>query len=396
MVTSLNPAGAPSRPSYERSPGSAEKGVTTPGSINQGYNVRTFGFPFAMTHKPSTSPPQIVLSSALESGSNATLATTKAAKRSSQMVMHQGFLMRLENPTQTEKGKAFKGVLTGNKLQLYKPPSDKAAELRELFPEGLVVQDIEEEEEEEEEQVEVATSGAATTNRTKRKYWGRARHPELQIIGEDKELQGTLDALVHEVVFGTTFDSRLEKETFAQLMLLCLPNALSQRSEFDEAFMRYLGSAFRTLGQDDRCGGSTEEQKTKEKEWLEWLVGTYVLLHGGLGSDGWDDWLKSVDLHLDSCVIRAREASEGLAASPYVGVFSPRPGEAGAFESIPTRSPRLAPSLSTHALAPPPGTVIPVNAITSDTISDFFARPSKLGNTLDRDRLSGPRLWPDL
>ncbi|CAE6383766.1 unnamed protein product [Rhizoctonia solani] len=386
MVTSLNPVGAPSRPSYERSPGSAEKGTTTPGSVNTGYNVRTFGFPFGMTHKPSTSPPQIVLSSALESGSNATLAATKASKRSSQMVMHQGFLMRLDHPTQPEKGKAFKGVLTGNKLQLYKPPSDKAAELKELFPEGLVAQDIEEEEEEEE--TEVASSGGAMTNRAKRKYWGRTRHPELRIIGEDKELQGTLDALVHEVVFETTFDSRLEKEAFAQVVLLCLPNALPERSDFDEAFMRYLGSALRTLGQDDHCGESTEERKTKEKEWLEWLVGTYVLLHGGLAGGGWDDWLESVDLQLDSCVVRAREASGGLAVSPYVGAFSPRPNEAGAFESIPTRSPRLAPSISTHALIPPPGTVIPVNAITPETISDFSARPSKLGNTLDRDRLS--------
>ncbi|KAF8723198.1 GTPase-activator protein for Rho-like GTPases, partial [Rhizoctonia solani] len=385
MVTSLNPAGAPSRPSYERSLGSTEKSTAGAGGTNSGYNVRAFGFPFGMTHKPSTSPPQIVLFSALESGSNATLATTKASKRSSQMVIHQGFLMRLDHPTQPEKGKPFKGVLTGNKLQLYKPPSDKSAELKELFPEGLVAQGIEEEEEEE---AESASPGGAATNRTKRKYWGRAQHPELQIVGEDKELQGTLDALVHEIVFGTTFDSQLEKETFAQVVLLCLPNALPQRPDFDEALIRYLGSAFRTLGQDDRCGDSTEERKTKEKEWLEWLVGTYVLLHGGLAGDGWDDWLESVDLQLDSCVVRARKASGALVASPYVGVFSPRPNEAGAFESIPTHSPRLAPSISTHALVLLPGTVVPVNAITSDTISEFFSRPSKLGNTLDRDRLS--------
>ncbi|KAF8749816.1 GTPase-activator protein for Rho-like GTPases [Rhizoctonia solani] len=348
MVTSLNPAGAPSRPSYERSLGSTEKSTAGAGGTNPGYNVRTFGFPFGMTHKPSTSPPQIVLFSALESGSNATLATTKASKRSSQMVIHQGFLMRLDHPTQPEKGKPFKGCRT-----------------QRTIPEGLVAQGIEEEEEEE---AESASPGGAVTNRTKRKYWGRAQHPELQIVGEDKELQGTLDALVHEIVFGTTFDSQLEKETFAQVVLLCLPNVLPQHSDFDEALIRYLGSAFRTLGQDDRCGDSTEERKTKEKEWLEWLVGTYVLLHGGLAGDG--------------------EASGALVASPYVGVFSPRPNEAGAFESIPTHSPRLAPSISTHALVLPPGTVVPVNAITSDTISEFFSRPSKLGNTLDRDRLS--------
>ncbi|KAG8691032.1 rho GTPase-activating protein [Ceratobasidium sp. 423] len=381
MVTSLNPVGASSRPSYERSPGSGPSGA---GGANPGYNVRAFAFPFGITHKPSSSPPQIVLSSALESGSNATLATTKASKRSSRMVMHQGFLMRLDHPTQAEKGKPFKGVLTGNKLQLYKPSSDKAAELKELFPEGLVPHDIEEEGEE----PEAVSPGGATTNRAKRKYWGRTRHPELQIIGDDRELQGTLDALVHEAVFGTTFDSRTEKEIFAQTVLLCLPNVLPQHSDFDEAFMRYLGSAFRTLGQDDHCGEATEEKSTKEKEWLEWLVGTYVLLYGGLVGEGWDDWLETVDLQLDSCVSRAREASGGLGASPYVGVFSPRPGEAGTFESISTSSPQLGASVSMHALAPPPGTAIPVNAITSETIAEFLARPSKLGNTLDRDRLS--------
>ncbi|CAE6515386.1 unnamed protein product [Rhizoctonia solani] len=384
MVTSLNPVGAPSRPSYERSPGSGEKGVGNVGGANPGYNVRAFGFPFAMTHKPSSSPPQIVLSSALESGSNATLATAKASKRSSQMILQQGFLMRLDHPSQPEKGKAFKGVLTGNKLQLYKPPSDKAAELKELFPEGLVPKDIEEEDEEPEN----VSPGGAAANRAKRKYWGRARHPELQLVNEDRELQGTLDALVHEVVFGATLDSRADKEIFAQTVMLCLPNALPQRSDFDEAFMRYLGSAFRTLGQDERCGEATEEKKAEEKEWLEWLVGTYVLLYGGLASDGWDDWLETVDLQLDSCVIRAKEAPRGLAASPYVGVFSPRPNEAGTFGSIPTSSPQLGASASMYSLAPPPGTVIPVNAITPETISEFLARPSKLGNTLDRDRLS--------
>ncbi|KDN42363.1 hypothetical protein RSAG8_06854, partial [Rhizoctonia solani AG-8 WAC10335] len=87
VVTSLNPAGAHSRPSYERSPGSGEKGASSTGGVNTGYNVRAFGFPFGATHKLSTSPPQIVLYSALESSSNATLATTKASKRSSQMVI---------------------------------------------------------------------------------------------------------------------------------------------------------------------------------------------------------------------------------------------------------------------------------------------------------------------
>ncbi|CUA76422.1 breakpoint cluster region [Rhizoctonia solani] len=382
VVTSLNPAGAPSRPSYERSPGSGERGSGGTGGANVGYNVRAFAFPFGITQKPSTSPPQIILHSALESGSNATLATSKASKRSSQMVIHQGFLMRLDHPTQPEKGKAFKGVLTGNKLQLYKPPSDKAAELKELFPEGLVPQGIEEEEEE----PETISPGGATINRVKRKYWGRAQHPELQLA--DQGLQGTLDALVHELVFGTTLDSQADKESFAQTMLLCLPNALSQRADFDEAFMRYLGSAFRTLGQDERCGEATEESKAKEKEWLEWLVGTYILLYGGLVGDAWDEWLETVDLELDACVTRASETPGGLSASPFVGVFSPRPGGMGTFESVSASNPRLGASASTYSLALPPGTVVPVNAITPDTISEFIARPSKLGHTLDRDRLS--------
>jgi hypothetical protein len=400
MLGSLNPSigvGA-NYPSCERVPSSQDKATSSTGSVNAsaGYTVRSFGFPFGITHshKPSSSPPQIVLSSALESGHPTHLSTNKASKRMSQMVMHQGFLMRLDHPAQSEKGKPFKAVLAGSKLQLYKPPGDKAAELREMFPEGLVPQGIEEEDEEPESAGGGTSPGGATiASRTKRKYWGRARHPELQINNTDDgatEVQGSLDALVHETVFGTTLDSgsRADRETFARGVLLCLPSVTTVRADFDEAFVRYLGSAFRTLGQDE-SGESDEERKVREKEWLEWLVGTYALLHGGLPPGvGWDEWMAGVNFQLESCLARVRGTVQAPMASPYTGVFSPRPGQGGIFETIPAGgSPRIYTSTS-HAMSLAPGTAIPVNALTPETIADFFARPSKLGNTLERDRLS--------
>lgn len=376
MLGSLNPPS--NRPSFERTPSAQgrekDKATSSAGSINTGYTVRGFGFPFGGTHKPSSSPPQIVLSTAPDLPATSS-SDARKAKRTSQMIMHQSFLMRLDHPSQSEKGKPFKAVLAGSKLQLYKPPSDKAAELREMFPDGIVPPDIEEEDEPE-SAVSVSPGGAP---RAKRKYWGRSRHPELSLV--DDQVQGSLDALIHEAVFVTTYSG--DRETLARAVLLCLPSSLPQRSEFDEALMRYIGSAFRTLGQDE--GEATEASKAKEKEWLEWLVGTYALLYGGLlGGAGWEDWMAGVGLELEACLTRARAEAQPVMGSPYTGVFSPRPG-GSAFEALPGATPKLG---SSPALPIPPGTVIPVNAITPETIAEFFARPSKLGNTLERDRLS--------
>lgn len=342
-------------------------------------------------------PPQIVLSTAPDVSGPLTptgAAARKSAKRASQTVMHQGFLLKLENPVQQHaQGKAYKAVLVGSKLQFYKPPGGGGAELREMFPDGLVQADIE-------EQVEAEAAaefggGAGGKSPVRRKFWGRSRHPEL-LVQADGDVHGTLDALVHEVVFGTTSESSSsERESFAQCVLLCLPSAVTARGEFDEAFVRYLGRALSAGGGDDR-------ERETEREWVEWCVGTYALMHGGPGSEVWQEWMEKAGLNLGACVGRARVGAGPVAGtcggigpgigSPYTGVFSPRPGHGAAFESVPTSletPPPKSASLAQHlnTLTPAPGVAIPVNALTAETLSDFFARPSKLGATLERDRL---------
>ncbi|KAG8709390.1 rho GTPase-activating protein [Ceratobasidium sp. 394] len=302
LLGSLNPAGT--RPSFDRSNSyTSEKDKTSSaGSVTQGtgggggYSVRNFGFPFAM-HKPA--PPQI-------------------------------------------------------------PPSGTSAELRELFPNGIVQPDIEEQDEDEEEETSVGPSRVLT----RRKFWGRGRHPEL-VVSEsaEGEIQGTLDALVHEVVFGTIGMDRARREAFASAVLLCLPSAVSQREEFDESFMRYLGRALQS---------SEEGEKGAEKEWVEWCVRTYANIYGL--QDGWDEWMERNGVTLGG----GKPVGMG---SPYTGAFSPRPKQEETFGSL-LSNPQTKPSSSSLAVA------TPVSALTPDTIAEFFARPSKLGTTLERDRLS--------
>ncbi|KAG9092063.1 rho GTPase-activating protein [Ceratobasidium sp. 370] len=375
LLGSLNPAGT--RPSFDRSNShlSEKDKTSSAGSVTQGiggggggggYSVRNFGFPFAM-HKPA--PPQIVLSSAPDTAPltpttpTAASAFRKASKRASQQIMHSGFLLRLDHPSQAHsQGKPYKAVLVGSKLQCYKPPSGTSAELRELFPNGIVQPDIEEQDEDEEEQEE--TSAGPSRVLTRRKFWGRGRHPELVVSNLAKgEIQGSLDALVHEVVFGTIDMDRARREAFASAVLLCLPSAVSQREEFDESFMRFLSRALQS---------SEGGEKGTEMEWVEWCVRTYASIYGL--QDSWDEWMEKNGVTLGG----GQVAGIG---SPYTGAFSPRPKQEETLGGL-LSNPQTRLSSSSLAVA------IPVSALTPDTIAEFFVRPSKLGTTLERDRLS--------
>ncbi|KAG9127010.1 rho GTPase-activating protein [Ceratobasidium sp. 392] len=268
LLGSLNPTTVAARPSFDRSNSKGETssaGSVTLGTGGGGYSVRNFGFPTFGMRQPA--PPQIILSTAPDTSGPLTpttptpTASRKAAKRASQQIMHSGFLLRLDHPNQAHsQGKPYKAVLVGSKLQCYKPLSGTSAELRELFPNGIVQPDIEEQDEGEEEE-ETASVGPSRAQ-VRRKFWGRGRHPELVVI-DGGEIQGSLDALVHEVVFGTMGMDRTRREAFASAVLLCLPSAVSERGDFDEAFMRYLGRALQS---------SEDGEKGAEKEWVEWSV----------------------------------------------------------------------------------------------------------------------------
>ena len=73
------------------------------------------------------------------------------SKRASQIVHRTGFIMHLQDSTPTspylsslKHWKPFKLVLKGSKLYLYRPPSDKAAGIKELYPTTLVAVNEEE------------------------------------------------------------------------------------------------------------------------------------------------------------------------------------------------------------------------------------------------------------
>jgi hypothetical protein len=123
------------------------------------------------------------------------------SKRTSQIVYNSGFINRLTelpashhpyhapNLTLAKGWKPFKLELKGPKLFFYKPPSDRSAAVRDLFPIDLVPALVEEEEDQEGDKAgdqwdmprprRVSGKEEGTPTRKKRAYWGRGTHPEL-------------------------------------------------------------------------------------------------------------------------------------------------------------------------------------------------------------------------
>lgn len=144
--------------------------------------------------------------------------------------------------TNLSKGwKPFKAELKGNKLYFYKPPYDRSAGIRELFPTSMQ----EEKEEPAEEggepgaEAELKKEGA----RKRRAYWGRGTHPDLVLSeGTPRQvMRGSFEALVHEAVFRTTFADSSEgyaaATDFAHAVILCLPTVID-RAKFEAELQR--------------------------------------------------------------------------------------------------------------------------------------------------------------
>jgi hypothetical protein len=287
-------------------------------------------------------------------------------KRLSQIVYHSGFLNRLADApsshhvTLTKGWKPFKAEVKGSKLHFWKPPSDRSAGIKELFPTELVPAMMEEEEEGDAGSQAGDTSGGDrdgalkgkgkddTIGRKKRAFWGRRTHPEI-VKGEDGigVEKGTFEALVHETAFGTTFglgvkkvpegeagEPHIEKwRNFASSVILCLPSIAGQ-SRFEAEFLRccsYLVS------------GADEDVREAERERVGWLAGEYLRYHGKpVDRDAWEEWRADTIPHTLSGVVKEASGASGLPtsssmqamhpspllqSSPNVGVFSPRPEE---------------------------------------------------------------------
>lgn len=252
-------------------------------------------------------------------------------KRASQMVHHAGFINRMSefSPAMLNnrahqayiaggaqqvlaKGwKPFKLVLKGSKLYFYKPPSDRSAGIRELFPTELVAV-LEDETGDPELRMDIHDSEMDMSGRgggkgkereemrRRRAYWGRGTHPSL-VVGKEGVEKGTTEALVHEAVFATTFavsqaesaedgastTSRYRPEWhgFAAAVVFSLPSLVG-KAVFETELHRLASNL---------VNGAAEEMREEEVRRIEWLAGVYLDYHGPpANKESWDSWCKDI------------------------------------------------------------------------------------------------------
>ncbi|KAJ7747010.1 rho GTPase activating protein 22 [Mycena metata] len=342
---------------------------------------------FALEPSPLLAPPHIIeptssLDSSSGVGDTLLQPTSSSAanddpngRRASQIVYAAGFVNRLITPALADPRawKAFKMEVRGTKLVLHKPPGDRAVGVRELFPVGVV---------EDEDDGEAAAGASAedvgggqrrdvgSVGRKKRAYWGRGRHPALGVAGtadfglggvfssEEGRVvprgqveKGTLEALVHELVFATVFLLRKEGEgeeerarreeqwrEYALAVLFCLP-LLADRARVEAEFIRCAGYL---------VAGAPPEEIDAERVRVAWMATEYLRLHGAPADpDAWEDFRADTlpDVHFSE----PQPATSGMPASvstqamyapsPVIGTdspalgantFSPRPDNGGA------------------------------------------------------------------
>ncbi|KAH7098312.1 hypothetical protein BKA62DRAFT_642445 [Auriculariales sp. MPI-PUGE-AT-0066] len=275
----------PIRPRAPLSPKSSFPPINPSSSPRKHHHPPAFGFGFPKPEPPEPSPVTENLNT-----------VAMDPRRMSQIIHLQGFLNK--HPSITSAGSAppsqhalakgwkpYKVVVKGAKLLCYKPPTDRATSVKDLFPAGTAAAI----EEEEEEGAEHATKDSPVESRSKarRAYWGTAKHPEL-VLGEDGTVHsGTAEALVHECIYATTYGEDDRWRTFASAVLLCLPRIAGQE-KFETEFRRY---ASRMLPEN--------------AERVAWLVAKYVH-HIAVPPDGklvpvldgWRNWCASADVGL--------------------------------------------------------------------------------------------------
>jgi hypothetical protein len=243
--------------------------------------------------------------------------TPVKSRRTSQIVHLSGFLNRMTNfvppgepnastywsmtpTTSLAKGwKPFKAELKGSKLYFYKPPSDHVAGIKMLFPDTITAELSESDAFAPPPVTEPQDSRRRDDGRMKRAYWGRGPHPELVLgAGTPRPVQrGTLVALVHEAVFGSTFRecSTLLLETMeskwkelASAIILCVPQVV-ERGRFEAEFMRCC---------ENLVTGADEDAKGYEVARSTWLAQTYLDIHGKpIDEPAWDKWRSEVIPH---------------------------------------------------------------------------------------------------
>ena len=315
--------------------------------------------PRSTSPAPLLDPPRIIEpTDASESGES---------RRTSQIIHQSGFINRLGtfNPATINqhgnhagalsKGwKPFKLVLKGTKLYFYKPPNDRAGAVKELFPTELVAafEDSGLSADSGDEAPEVPSLRGGRDERKKRAYWGRRTHPELvQAESDEKEiLRGTLPALIHEAVFGTTFASPDDEDLlsstrdikwryFASAILLGLPSIVGQGT-FETEFLRC---------SDYLISGAPDNRKKEQEEKVMMLADEYLRFHEHPADvEAWEKWREETiprfPRRVERRVVPGSQTSGipssssthavfaptptlGEPVSPSLGTFSPRPDQ---------------------------------------------------------------------
>ena len=253
-------------------------------------------------------------------------------------------------------------VLKGTKLYFYKPPNDRAGAVKELFPTELVAA-LEEgglDADGADGNPEPSSLRGGRDERKRRAYWGRRTHPELVLAESDEKdiLRGTLPALVHEAVFGTTFASPEDEDAlsstqdlkwrhFALTILLGLPLIVGQ-GNFETEFLRC---------SDYLVSGAPSHRKKGQEEKVVMLADEYLSFHERPADVGaWEKWREETIpgfpswrepqvvpvLQIDGipsssstqAVFALTPTLGGEFMSPNLGTFSPRPDQSNPVISI--------------------------------------------------------------
>ncbi|KAF7363094.1 Rho GTPase activating protein 22 [Mycena venus] len=434
LSSRLASLGGVASPGRKGSVGEVEPAVERDGKEKEKHKV---GFPFhfggggaaqskALPHTPNPlepspllSPPHIILEppapegdapSASTSSNNALQPASATAdstdgKRASQIVYAAGFVNRLVNPALADPRawKAFRMEVRGTKLVLHKPPGDRAVGVRDLFAVGIV-EDPEDEEALAVDEPGVGSSGgggqrrdAGSMGRKKRAYWGRGRHPGLCVAGagagalgsvfssgeegkgitKGKIEKGTMEALVHELVFATVFlradappeeAARGEEEwrEYALAVLLSLP-LLANRARVETEFVRCAGYL---------VSGASPEEVEAQRARVAWMAGEYLRFHGPPADPAaWEDFRADTipDVFFSRDAVGSHPA---LAATP----FSPRPDGSvrmvGLLDALGVREPIPPSGLSSRM----PWAALEAEGLTRDVL--FALDPHVLAHSL--------------
>ncbi|KAL1659369.1 rho GTPase activating protein 22 [Schizophyllum commune] len=322
-------------------------------------------------------------------------------KRSSQVMYHSGFVNRLTDfvPPTNENAtphlgrgwKAYKAELRGARLLFFKPPSDRAGEIKALFPTTIVAPgDDEDDEDAGDEGLGDALSAQDTTNssgtggaqetaeevkpqarRRRRAYWGRGPHPDLARAADGSVQGGTMEALLHEAVFASTTGGDAQPDSaesaggstsydaarraFATAVLVALPSLVG-RARVEVELLRCC---------QQFVEGCEENAQEEAKERVSWIAKEYIRLHGAVRDRAaWEALVPGLCEGQAGEKKGEEEQGEGERPgpetfSPHIGTFSPRPAAEGpsmhdALDMRRTRAPSDSSPPSKRSAGPPP------------------------------------------